>query len=197
MRARKRCSGEQEELRVIEEVAVCTESVLFPQVLLDGGVPDFSFAERQVYDLHAVEAEELSKALKDAYMCYMFQFEAWNITTGQYREWGAAYEERSVEWENEDGEWHEERDPDSGELLCRFFIPTYDWLEGFYSGGGVSLPTYTRMITVGNAYYFLRDRGADLTVNEDGSGFTVKFYGNVTDFGREPSVEFYDLRDCY
>ena len=188
---------EQEELRVIEEVAVCTESVLFPQVLLDGGVPDFSFAERQVYDLHAVEAEELSKALKDAYMCYMFQFEAWNITTGQYREWGAAYEERSVEWENEDGEWHEERDQDSGELLCRFFIPTYDWLEGFYSGGGVSLPTYTRMITVGNAYYFLRDRGADLTVNEDGSGFTVKFYGNVTDFGREPSVEFYDLRDCY
>lgn len=188
---------EQEELRVIEEVAVCTESVLFPQVLLDGGVPDFSFAERQVFDLHAVEAEELSKALKDAYMCYMFQFEAWNITTGQYREWGAAYEERSVEWENEDGEWHEERDPDSGELLCRFFIPTYDWLEGFYSGGGVSLPTYTRMITVGNAYYFLRDRGADLTVNEDGSGFTVKFYGNVTDFGREPSVEFYDLRDCY
>ena len=188
---------EQEELRVIEEVAVCTESVLFPQVLLDGGVPDFSFAERQVYDLHAVEAEELSKALKDAYMCYMFQFEAWNITAEQYREWGAAYEERSVEWENEDGEWHEERDPDSGELLCRFFIPTYDWLEGFYSGGGVSLPTYTRMITVGNAYYFLRDRGADLTVNEDGSGFTVKFYGNVTDFGREPSVEFYDLRDCY
>ena len=188
---------EQEELRVIEEVAVCTESVLFPQVLLDGGVPDFSFAERQVYDLHAVEAEELSKALKDAYMCYMFQFEAWNITAEQYREWGAAYEERSVKWENEDGEWHEERDPDSGELLCRFFIPTYDWLEGFYSGGGVSLPTYTRMITVGNAYYFLRDRGADLTVNEDGSGFTVKFYGNVTDFGREPSVEFYDLRDCY
>ena len=110
-------------------------------MLLDGGVPDFSFAERQVYDLHTVEADELSKALKDAYMCYMFQFEAWNITTGQYREWGAAYEERSVEWENEDGEWHEERDPDSGELLCRFFIPTYDWLEGFYSGGGVSLPT--------------------------------------------------------
>ncbi len=188
---------EQEELQIIEEVAVCTESVLFPQVLLDGGVPDFSFAERQVYDLHTVEADELSKALKDAYMCYMFQFEAWNITTGQYREWGAAYEERSVEWENEDGEWHEERDPDSGELLCRFFIPTYDWLEGFYSGGGVSLPTYTRMITVGNAYYFLRDRGADLTVNEDGSGFTVKFYGNITDFGDEPSVEFYDLRDCY
>lgn len=53
------------------------------------------------------------------------------------------------------------------------------------------------MITVGNAYYFLRDRGADLTVNEDGSGFTVKFYGNITDFGDEPSVEFYDLRDCY
>lgn len=188
---------EQEELQRIPEVAVCTESVLFPQVLLYGGVPDFSFAERQAYDLRSVEAKELSEGLQDAYRCYMFLFEAWNITPEQYREWGEAYEKRSGEWENEDGEWHEERDSDTGELLCRFFIPTYDWLEGVYSGEKFSMPMYTRMITVGNAYYFLKDRGANLTVNEDGSGFTVTFYGNVTDFGREPSVEFYDLRDCY
>ncbi len=123
---------EQEELQHISEAAVSTESVLFPQVLLYGGVPGFSFAEEQTYDLRTVEPEELSRELKDAYMCYMFQFESWNITTDQYWEWGAAYEERIGEWEN-----------------------------------------------------------------EDGSGFTVKFYGNVTDFGREPSVEFYDLRDCY
>lgn len=188
---------EQEELQIISEVAISTESVLFPPVLLYGGVPQFSFAERQIYDLRNVEAEELSRELKEAYMCYMFLFESWNITTEQCREWGAAYEKRSGEWEDEDGEWHEERDPDTGELLCRLFIPTYEWLEGYYSGGDINMPMYTRMITVGNAYYFLKDRGADLTVNEDGSGFTVEFFGNVTDFGREPSVEFYDLRDCY
>lgn len=188
---------EQEELQHISEVAVSTESVLFPQVLLYGGVPGFSFAKEQTYDLRTMEPEELSRGLKDAYMCYMFQFESWNITTDQYLEWGAAYEECSGEWENEDGAWHEERDPETGELLCKFFIPTYDWQEGYYYDGKIGMPMYTRMITVGNAYFFLRDRGADLTVNEDGSGFTVKFYGTVTDFGREPSVEFYDLRDCY
>lgn len=188
---------EQEELQRISEVAVCTESVLFPQVLLYGGVPDFSFAERQAYDLRSVEAEELSEGLQDAYRCYMFLFEAWNITPEQYREWGAAYEKRSGEWENEDGDWHEVHDPDTGELLCKLFIPTYDCLDGYYSGEKFSFPKYTRMITVGNAWYFLQDRGAKLTVNEDGSGFSVTFYGIVTEFGREPSVEFYDLRDCY
>ena len=188
---------EQEELCTIGEVAVSTESVLFPQILLYGGVPGVSFKEEQTYDLRTMEAEELSRELKGAYMCYMFLFESWNITTDQYREWGEAYEKRSGEWENEDGEWHEERDPDTGELLCRFFIPTYDWLEGYYSGEKISMPMYTRMITVGNAYYFLRDREADVTVNGDGSGFTVKFYGTITGFGDEPSVEFYDLRDCY
>lgn len=188
---------EQEELQSVSEVAVCTEAVLFPQILLYGGVPEFSFADKQVYDLRAVEAAQLSNMLREAYMLYMFQYESWNITTEQYREWGAVYETRSAQWENEDGEWHEERDPDTGGLLCKFFIPTYDCLEGYYSGGQFNMPMYTRMITVGNAYYFLKDRGADLTVNEDGSGFCVTFYGNITDFGSEPSVEFYDLRDCY
>lgn len=188
---------EQAELQSISEVAVCTEDVLFPEILLQGGAPEIPFADFQVYDLRSLEAEELSEALREAYMFYMFQYEPWNIATEQYREWGAAYEKCSAQWENEDGEWHEEHDPDTGGLLCRFFIPTYDLLEGYYSGGNMNMPMYTRMITVGNAYYFLKDRGADLTVNEDGSGFYVTFYGNTTDFGNEPSVEFYDLRDCY
>lgn len=188
---------EQEELQTISEVAVCTEDVLFPEILLHGGVSEIPFADLQVYDLRSLEAEELSEALREAYMCYMFQYESWNITTKQYREWGAAYEKRSAQWEDDDGAWHEVHDPDTGELLCRLFIPTYDWLEGYYSAQNISMPMYTRMITVGNAYYFLQDRGADLTVEEDGSGFSVTFYGNITSFGDEPSVEFYDLRDCY
>lgn len=147
--------------------------------------------------MRTVEPEELSRGLKDAYMCYMFQFESWNITTDQYREWGAAYEERSGEWEDEDGDWHEVHDPDTGELFCRLFIPTYDKWEGSYNINGVSMPLPTRMITVGNAYFFLQDRGAHLTVREDGSGFDVEFYGTVTGFGDEPAVKFYDLRDCY
>ncbi|MDE6602931.1 MAG: hypothetical protein K2K90_12390 [Lachnospiraceae bacterium] len=55
----------------------------------------------------------------------------------------------------------------------------------------------SRMMTVGSAYYFLQDQGADLTVNEDGSGFSVSFYGTETQFGYEPEVEFDDLQHCY
>ena len=188
---------EQEELQTISEVAVCTEDVLFPGILLQGGVSEFPFADMQLYDLRTVEAGELSEMLREAYMLYMFQYESWNITPEQYREWGAAYEKHSAQWEDEDGEWHEVRDPDTGESVCKLFISTYDKPDGSYSIDNISMPRFSRMITLGNAYYFLQDRGADLTVNEDGTGFTVTFYGNTTDFGSEPEVEFYDLRDCY
>lgn len=188
---------EQEELQAISEVAVCTEDVLFPKILLQGGELKIPFADMQVYDLRTVEAEELSEALREAYMCYMFQYEAWNITPEQYREWGAAYEKRSAQWEDDDGEWHEVYDPNTGELLCRLFISTYYKMGGYYDSETITVPIMDRRITVGNAYYFLQDRGANLTVEEDGSGFSVTFYGNVTSFGAEPSVEFYDLRDCY
>lgn len=188
---------EQEELQAISEVAVCTEDVLFPKILLQGGELKIPFADMQVYDLRTVEAEKLSEALREAYMCYMFQYEAWNITPEQYREWGAAYEKRSAQWEDDDGEWHEVYDPDTGELLCRLFISTYYKMDGYYDSETITVPIMDRRITVGNAYYFLQDRGANLTVEEDGSGFSVTFYGNVTSFGAAPSVEFYDLRDCY
>ncbi len=69
---------------------VGTESVLFPQILLYGGVSGGSFKEEQTYDLCAVEAEELSRELKEAYMCYMSLFESWNITTDHYRVRGRA-----------------------------------------------------------------------------------------------------------
>lgn len=88
-------------------------------------------------------------------------------------------------------------DPGTGEYLCRLFIPTYDRFDGYYSGEGFNMPRYARMITVGNAYYFLQDRGANLQVNGNGIRFTVEFYGGETRFGEEPEVEFKDLRNYY
>lgn len=183
---------EQEELQMIPEVAVYTESVLFPQVLLYGSVFDFSSFDSQIYDLRAMEASELSAKLRNNYMIYMFQYESWNITTEQYREWGAEYEKFCERLVNDDGDWHEVYDPVTGKSLCRFYIPTYEYVEYYH---GAIIPA--RWITVGNAYYFLKDREANLTVNEDGSGFAVKFYGSTTAFGKEPVVKFDDLRKCY
>lgn len=189
---------EQEELQTISEVSIYTEDVLFPEVLQQGGVPDFQFAELQTYDLRQMSAEELSAALREAYMLYMFQYESWNITPAQYREWGAAYEKKCEEWENDEGEWLNVDDPDTGEFLCRLFVSTYEKINENYSLDGASIaPRNVRMMSVGNAYHFLRKQGADIIVDENGRGFDVKFYGTNTWFGYEPEVKFDDLRDCY
>lgn len=195
----ERMFAEQEELQAVPEVIVFTENVLFPEILVLGGVSGFPFADMQMYDFRNVKASELSAKLREAYMIYMFQYEPWNMTTAQYREWGAAYEKICEEWEDEDGEWHEVYDPDTGEYLCRLFINTYQTYDGYYSATGniPSMPILTRKITVGNAYYFLQDREADLRVNGDGSGFEVEFYGTDTQFGEDPEVKFNDLRNYY
>lgn len=188
---------EQEELQVIPEVAFLPQNVLFSLVMFDGGSVEYSFADKQVYDPKTLKAEELSASLREAYMLYMFRYESWNITKEQYREWGAAYETMCKEWENDDGEWLDVHDPNTGETLCRLFVSTYERPDTYSYRDGKVVPIYTRVMTLGNAYHFLRDRDADIIVDENGRGFHVKFYGTNTWFGYESEVEFDDLRDCY
>ncbi len=191
----ERMFREQPELERVSSVAICAKNVVFPEILLQGGVEHFPFAELQSYDLRNMDAASLADSLREAYMLYMFQYEPWNITKEQYRQWGPEYEKRSEEWVDDKGGWHEVYDPDTGELLCRLFIPTYEYIDMNHHYGTMALPT--RFITVGNAYYFLQDKEADITVNEDGDGFEVRFYGYVTSFGNDAEVEFNDLRECY
>ena len=188
---------EEEELGVIHSVGVCADNVLFPEVLISGGLGQFPFADLQIFDPHAVNEAELSSQIRETYMVYMFQYESWNLTAEQYEEWGSAYEKLCEQWEDDKGEWYDMHDPDTGEFLCRLYIPTYEYVDGYYSGGGYGVPSYKKAITVGNAYYYMLERGADVTVNEDGSGFTVELYGDSETFGEEPEVEFYGLRKWY
>lgn len=190
--------AEKEVLQMIPEVAFLPQNVLFSLVMFDGGSLEHPFADKQVYDPKTVKAQELSASLREAYMRYMFQYESWNITTEQYREWGAAYETYCEEGENGDGEWHEVYDPDTGEYLCRAFVAAYEGMGMHFDGDKMTgAPFLTRLLTVGNVYYFLQERGADLTVKEDGSGFCVSVHGKTVDFGLYPTVAFDDLLDCY
>lgn len=193
----ERMFGEQEELQGVSETAVFTSEVLYPEVLLAGGVEHYAFMEPQVYDLRTMDAQELAAALKEAYVIYMFQCESWNITPAQYREWGAAYEKICERWVSDDGEWCEVYDPETGECLCRVFVNTYEYVDGSYSAGGVSVPRYQRAITVGNAYYYLLDRGANLEIGSYGNYFGARLFGETTTFGWNTEVEFDKLRDCY
>lgn len=193
----ERMFGEQEELQGLSEIAVFTDEVLYPEVLLAGGVEHYSFMEPQVYDLRTMGAQELVAALKEAYMIYMFQCESWNITPAQYREWGVAYEKICERWVSDDGEWCEVYDPETGEYLCRIFVTTYEYVDGSYDVGGISVPRYKRAITVGNAFYYLLDRGANLEIGPSGNYFGARLFGETTTFGWNPEVEFDKLRDCY
>lgn len=189
---------EQEELQTITKTAFYTEQVLFPDVLFWGGLPpEFHAAKIQIFDLRQMTAAELAAQIRQTYMIYMFQYEAWNITAAQYREWGAAYEAMCKEWENDDGEWLDVHDSDTGETLCRLFVSTYERPDTYSYRNGKAVPIYTRVMTLGNAYHFLRDRDANIIVDENGRGFHVKFYGTNTWFGYESEVVFDDLRDCY
>lgn len=193
----ERMFGEQEELQGLSEIAVFTKEVLYPDVLLAGGVEHYSFMGPQVYDLRSMGAQELAAALKEAYMIYMFQCESWNITPAQYREWGAAYEKICERWVSDDGEWCEVYDPETGEYQCRLFVTSYEYIDGSYDVGGISVPRYKRAITVGNAFYYLLDRGANLEIGPRGNYFGARLFGETTSFGWEPEVEFDKLRDCY
>ena len=193
----KRMFDEEEELGAIHSVGVCADNVLFPEVLVSGGLIQFPFADLQIFDPHVVNEAELSSQIREAYMIYMFQYESWNLTAGQYKEWGSLYEKLCEQWEDEKGSWYDMHDPDTGEFLCRLYIPTYEYIDGYHHSDKYTLPSYKRAITVGSAYYFMLDRGANVTVNEDGSGFTVEFYGDTRTFGEEPELEYNKLRNWY
>lgn len=180
---------EQEELQAVRSVGICTDNVLFPEVLLQGGVDDFPFDDPQVYDLRTVEEKELAEQIKEAYIIYMFQYEPWNLSLQQCREWGGAYEEACRQWQNYRGFWVDMTDLNTDDLLCTIYVSTY-----MHTDYRHSIPSYEESITVGNAYNLLMIQGTDVTVSEDGSGFSAEINGQTETFGAEPSVRLSKLR---
>lgn len=180
---------EREELQTVRSVGICANNVLFPEVLLQGGVDDFPFDDPQIYDLRTVDGKELAVQIKDAYIIYMFQYESWNLTMQQCREWGAAYQEACWQWQDYRGFWVDMTDLHTGDLLCTIYISTY-----MHTDYRHSLPSYEESVTVGNAYNLLLIQGEEVTVNEDGSGFSADINGQTETFGADPSVRLSKLR---
>ncbi len=257
---------EHEELAYLTPVGFCGENLLFPDVLLQGGVYGFSFPESQFYEPWTMNAADLEAQIREAFISYMFLYEAWNLTPAQYEQWGNTYEKLCENWTDYKGTWynvtgrneveadnlHEtsrtylyyhttrpdtvETDgllepaptspdnnathPDTtktdgllepapassddnthygktGETLCHVYLPVYSYVDSYTQFGNYSLPGYARNMTVGSAWYYLISRGADVTVNEDGSGFSVRFQGNVSQWGDKPAVDFDELENWY
>ena len=85
----------------------------------------------------------------------------------------------------------------TGETLCHVYLPVYSYVDSYTQFGNYSLPGYARNMTIGSAWYYLTAQGADVTVNEDGSGFSVRFQGNVSQWGDKPAVDFDELENWY
>lgn len=181
--------AEQKELQAVRSVGICADNVLFPEVLLRGGVDDFPFDDPQIYDLRTVEERNLAAQIKDAYIIYMFQYESWNLTLEQCREWGSVYEEACRQWQDYRGFWVDMTDLRTDDVLCTIYVSTY-----MHTDYRHSIPSYEESITVGNAYNLLMIQGTEVTVNEDGSGFGAEINGQGETFGAEPSVRLSKLR---
>ena len=257
---------EHEELAQLTPVGFCGEKLLFPDVLLQGGVYGFSFPESQFYEPWTMNASDLEAQIREAFISYMFLYEAWNLTPAQYEQWGNTYEKLCENWTDYKGTWYnvtgrneveadnlhetsrtylyyntprpDTRETDgllepaptspdnnathpdateadnllepapassddnthygkTGETLCHVYLPVYSYVDSYTQFGNYSLPGYARNMTVGSAWYYLISRGADVTVNEDGSGFSVRFQGNVSQWGDKPAVDFDELENWY
>ncbi len=257
---------EHEELAQLTPVGFCGEKLLFPDVLLQGGVYGFSFPESQFYEPWTMNAADLEAQIREAFISYMFLYEAWNLTPAQYEQWGNTYEKLCENWTDYKGTWYnvtgrneveadnlhdtsrtylyyntprpDTRETDgllepaptspdnnathpdateadnllepapassddnthygkTGETLCHVYLPVYSYVDSYTQFGNYSLPGYARNMTIGSAWYYLTAQGADVTVNEDGSGFSVRFQGNVSQWGDKPAVDFDELENWY
>lgn len=184
---------EQEELQVLTEIGICPKDILYPEVVIRGGVYSFSYPEEQVYQVaelaNEYDRDYLATQILESYIVYMFNYEAWNLTDGEYVEFGPVYEKFCEDASFYGGEWYSLYSGE--EKICGLFIPYYSTPD--------SMGIRVNSMTLGNAYHYLLIRGVPVTIKEDGSGFSVGNGSNETDYDviYGPSVEINELNKFY
>lgn len=184
---------EQEELQVLTEIGICPENILYPEVMIRGGVYNFSYPVKQLYPVAELadnyDHDYLAAQVLEAYIVYMFNYEAWNLTDGQYVGFGPVYEKFCEEASFYGGDWYSVYNGE--EKVCGLFVPYYSSPD--------SMGYNVDNMTIGNVYHHLLMRGVPITVKEDGSGFLVGSGSNETDYGviYGTSVELNELNKFY
>ncbi len=189
---------EQEDLRILDEVGICPENIVFPDIMIRGGDIYFDLSKVQIYTLEELaEESELSDHIREAYVAYMFNYESWNLTDQQYRELGPVYEAMCMEWDSRRGDWVNLYDGE--EKICRLFIAVYSTAEYNELFDGYTRWSNSTWITVGNIWHLFLVNGADVTVSEDRKGFRVEYEGKIGIFGAgtETSMRLNDVEKWY
>lgn len=165
----------EDKLAFAEKIGFCPKGALYPRQAVTGG--DCGFLEGPVYrTIDPVEAGNLAEAVKTAWANYMFNYEPWNLTKEQREKWEPGYTERARTAGDKVLTVTDAESPKG--QASETYIPVYGrtkyghtGVSGFGSGGTASWET--QYITIGSAYRLFKAAGASVTVNDDGSGFTV------------------------
>lgn len=184
----------EEKLAFLNQMAICPQGILYPDWVIEGG--HSQLPEEQYYIVDEItDSWQLEQRLREAYIDYMYNYEAWNLTPEQRAAWDADYVAR--------GRIREAGQTVPDDLLFLeeqygIYIPFYsksidNYAEiGSYQTYSYKTATYT---TVGNAYQLLKTAGADITIREDRSGFIVNVEGTPYAFGDEEEVSMRHVLD--
>ncbi len=189
---------EQEDLRMLDEVGICMENMIYPNIMIKGGEIYSSLSEEQIYTVdELIDEMELSVNIRKSYVVYMFNYEAWNLTSQQYRKLGPVYEAMCEKWGDKEGEWYDLYDGD--EKICRLFIAVYTTEEPDMVLSGYQTWSRVTWITTGNIWHLFRLYDADTAVLEDGSGFRVEYNGEtmILGEGTKSSLRLRDMQEWY
>lgn len=157
----------EKDLSFLNAMDICPSNIKFSDVILAGryGWP----SNEQAFDRSVmIDNVALERALKQAYIEYMYNYEAWNLTSEQRIAWNEDYVEENWKFVNNQ----------PPELV--FLEAKYKLYIRLYYGDRTSDDRWT---TIGNVYQLLEASGADITIREDRSGFTAHVGGRPYDFG--------------
>lgn len=185
------------ELSYLDSVGICWKHAQYPKDLVGGGIQ--SRPPAQFYPVEELnDKETLKQSVKEAYVDYMYNYEAWNLTPEQQAAYGPAYTAKGREDRVENGgnPWSSDSKVKGIEKEFDLYIPIYE--KTFYKRGtdmpnapqAASDRIWTEIyITVGNAYQLLKASKTAVSVKEDGSGFVAEKDGMSSSFGEEAEVE--------
>lgn len=190
--------GEEEkgQLSYLDSIGICWENALYPKAMIEGGVQKRPPA--QIYGVEDLtDAAALKKSVREAYVDYMFNYEAWNLTPEQEAAYGPAYVSRGREARVEDSgsPWSSDYKIKQTENEFGLYIPIYE-KDTYQSGMSIPNSSYVIYdsrreiyITVGNAYQLLKAGGTQVVVKEDGRGFAASTEEGSRTFGDEPELK--------
>lgn len=176
-------------LSFLKYVKISLKGALYPEPSIYGDIKEPSLS--RMYEVKELpEKEVLSQTLKEDYVDYMYNYEAWNLNPNEMEDYRRDYVARGrAEREGQEGSlWSWDKDVREMEEAFDLYIPIHIREEGS-SMDSSFFSSYRKesFVTVGNAYQLLKASG-NATLIRNRQGFAVVKNGTAIIFGRKEMV---------